>query len=611
MKADRRLGHDAIALIRRLYGRLYIRQKIFIAFALTLVVLLSLLGFIAARYAAALTRELSVDYTANIVGQSVLNIDSFFNECNEKLQAIANNEIMVESLEHYQEGYQSQIGAVDNFKKILLQYNLYGDSIEDIVVIQNGQAIYNTGSAKVRANFDFLNENWFVDHLPSKVRANFVPPHEHQYYHDMPSSRYVLSAIIPVKNSRKADSTVLGYILMDIKLDRLTRIFDKLEMNDSAQFFMLDQENQIVYHADETRIAALMDEAYIRAFQGKESGSFSAVYEDTPVLCIYQTAQMTDWKVLVAIELNRFDQYAMRIHAATVLVILIGILSSVVVAYVVTSRSTKTISLLMRQMEVVGEGDFQSHVEVQGEDEMAVLARRYNEMVNNINHLMQQNTLVTIRQKEAEMEALQSKINPHFLYNTLQTIHSMAVLDRTQDIEALIEQLGELFDYTLYENRNIVRLEEELKYIRNYLNIYQNKYVKRFDFAIEADEAALAQPVPKLLLQPLVENALIHGLKESIHSGHIDVRATVVQGEVVIEVEDNGCGMSPEKKEALLTAFERGESSGNSLGMRNVYDRLKLIYQDAGRFEIEPNPGGGTRVTLRFPAEHTEEDEVG
>lgn len=590
-----------ISKIRDFYQALYIRQKILLAFAIMIIVLLSLLGLVSYHYSSKVVRELTESYTNNVVKQSVLNVDSFFDECNKRLQTISNNEIMIESIMDFDLDYQHQLVSLESFKKILLQYNFYHDSIDDIIVIKEGKGIYNTGHDKVRADYDYYQQEWFVNHLPDKVRAGFIPPHINNYYYNNPKNRYVISAVIPVMDSMHADNTKQGYILMDLKMDRITTIFNDLAMNDYAQFFMTGDENQIVYHADESNITDIMEVDEITG-AGGSSGNYTGIYQGSPTQFIYQTSSVTGWKVIGAISLDSLDQNVVRIRQVTMGIIVLGILFTIAVAYFITARNTKTISSLVMQMEAVSEGNYQGQVEVGGSGEMAVLGSRFNEMVNNINILIKENLMVTIRQKEAEYNALQSKINPHFLNNTLQMIHSMAVLGRTKEIQSLIENLSELFDYVLYEHNNNVPLQDEIRYIQNYLSIYKNKYVRRFDYEVNVCEDVLEVYIPKLLLQPLVENALLHGLKEKAEGGLISVQINRNGIMIEVQVKDNGCGIKEQRLNELRRLLDSDQPADNSIGIKNIYDRLKLTYGADAEFVIDSTVGQGTCVTVRFLA---------
>ncbi|MDG0810378.1 sensor histidine kinase [Cohnella rhizosphaerae] len=224
-------------------------------------------------------------------------------------------------------------------------------------------------------------------------------------------------------------------------------------------------------------------------------------------------------------------------------------------------------------------------------------------MVARLNQAINDNYIVKIKQKEAELSALQSKINPHFLNNTLQSLHAMAVLDKTREIETTIESLGSLFDYVLYETGDIVKAQEEMNYLESYLQIQQSRNSKRFEYAIEADAEAANCRMPKLLIQPIVENAILHGLGDSWSGGLIEVRLHYSAGRLEIRVTDNGKGMTAEQREHIDRLLRDEDTGSRSIGLKNVYDRLRLIHGSEGfTFGIESSPGEGTTILVGFPA---------
>lgn len=594
---------------KKVYSNLFLRDKIVIAFSMMTILLLSTLGFVSYRYSTSILKDESIAYTSRIIEQTVLNIDSYFEEINGKLQIVANNEILIDSLARYSIDYQEQVESYRNFKKLLIQYNLYNFYIEDVIIVKNGFGVYNIGLSKVRSDFDFKSAKWFTNNVRDVVKAIFISPHEHNYYYETPKSRYVISAIIPIRDSFKGANEELGVLLMEINMNKIKNVFDKLDLGNSGHVFMLDGDKNIVFHKNKELISTKMKGKFLETIINSPKGSLVDYLNDEKTLFIYQTSSVTGWKIVAGISMSRIEQHAGKIKLITIIMLLFGMLFIILISYIISSRITKTISRLMVQMDEVSKGNYHGEVAVESNDEVGMLSKRYNDMVKELNILIKENYLVKLKQKDAELNALQSKINPHFLYNTLQSIHSMAVLDRTQDIQKTIENLGELFDYVLYEHGNAVLIKDELRYLRSYLEIYKNRYNRRFDYSIDIDQRIENYIIPKLLLQPLVENALIHGLKDKPEGGYIKVCGEIEGDLVFFCISDNGRGMSDKELESTFKKIYAQNPWGKSIGLRNVYERIHLKYGDIGKFQIETKEREGTSIILKIPIQLRENND--
>lgn len=591
---------------KKFYNNLFLRYKIVIAFSTMTILLLSTLGFASYRYSTGILKDESIAYTSRIIEQAVLNIDSYFEEINGKLQIAANNEILIDSLVRYSIDYQEQMESYRNFKKLLIQYNLYNFYMEDVIIVKNGFGVFNIRSSKIRSDFDFNSEKWYTNNARDFVKAIFISPHEHNYYYETPKSRYVISAIIPIKDSFKGANEELGVLIMDVNMNKIKSIFDKLELGNSGYVFILDEDKNIVFHKDTELISTKMKGKFMETVMKSPKGSLLDYLNDDKTLFIYQISSVTGWKIVAAISMSRIEQFVGKIKTITITMILFSLLFIILISYIISSRITKTISQLMVQMGEVSKGNYHGEVTVESNDEVGMLSKRYNDMVKELNILIKENFLVKLKQKDAELDALQSKMNPHFLYNTLQSIHSMAVLDRTKDIQNIIENLGELFDYVLYEHGNDVLIKDELRYLKSYLEIYKNRYNRRFDYSIEIDQRIENYIIPKLLLQPIVENALIHGLKDKPEGGHLKVSGDIEGCLICFCISDNGRGMTDKELEDTYNKIHAQNPWGKSVGLRNVYERIQLKYGDMGKFQIETKEREGTSIILKIPMESRE-----
>lgn len=286
----------------------------------------------------------------------------------------------------------------------------------------------------------------------------------------------------------------------------------------------------------------------------------------------------------------------------------IGLLIIVMLAFaVVFSRTvTRPIISLAHSAHEIAEGNLNTPIiSVSTADEIATLADAFARMQRNITQLIhdvQGKHDLEVRAarlsqslREAQLLGLQSQINPHFLFNTLNTISRTALFEGASEATGLIQSLARVFRYMLQEPHTTVSLQDELRVVEEYVTLQRHRFQERLEFSLESDPDARTVSIPALTIQPLVENAIRHGIEPCEEGGEVRVRCRIVDSWVQITVADTGIGMEP-----TPSVFDE---SGNHIGLRNVKTRLELLHGDALEFDVDSTPGGGTTVTIRFPAQ--------
>lgn len=263
---------------------------------------------------------------------------------------------------------------------------------------------------------------------------------------------------------------------------------------------------------------------------------------------------------------------------------------------------------LSRHMQKVSNEKFELIRIDEGQDEIGGLIRNFNRMTTTINSLINDVYKLEIQKNNLEMERvraelnfLQSQMNPHFLFNTLNAILVVCTKNNYSDVTDIIKSLSKLLRRLLSWKEDLVTLEEEMTFIEMYLKIEKFRFRDKFDYQFEIDEQSLQYKIPKLSMQPLVENSCKHGLQAIEGLGVIKVKTLVEEGRLKVTVSDNGKGIEPEKLQELLGNVQNEASSGTNIGIRNVYRRLELYYEDQVRFDISSVPDEGTIVTFDIP----------
>lgn len=292
----------------------------------------------------------------------------------------------------------------------------------------------------------------------------------------------------------------------------------------------------------------------------------------------------------------------MPVLLAFAILILTWTLSSVV------SRAlTKPIAALCQSMEKFKEGDFSQTMKTDSQDEIGQLSQTFNDMVLEIGNLINKNYVMALRERESELNALQAQINPHFLYNVLDSLYWQAIGSGNEELGEDVLALSKLFRLLLSQGQSEVNVSTEIELITCYLQIQKMRFAKRLSYEIHVDEDMMKCMIGKLTLQPFVENAIVHGLEVRQGGGTVSVSGRKESGKLVFEIRDNGVGMEQEEADKLLVIDEKTRYSSARIGryaIRNIKERLTLKYNDNYTLEMHSEPGKGTLVRIVIPEEY-------
>lgn len=321
---------------------------------------------------------------------------------------------------------------------------------------------------------------------------------------------------------------------------------------------------------------------------------------------------ITGWKSYSAIPFEGLFPQAEDLNKAIWLVGTVSTLGIAVVIVLLVYTMAGPIKRLSRAMGQVQKGDFTVRVSNKRKDEIGELTESFNYMLEEINTLIRQVYQEKIAQKNAEVQALQAQINPHFLYNTLDSVNWMLIDREEYDISDIILSLAGLMRYSIEDEHAFVPLEKEIGYVQCYLKIQKNRLEERLEYSLEVEENLAAVQVPKLILQPIVENAITHGIEPRNQKGNISITIKGVGDDMIISVEDNGIGMTLSQLSHIRDELPDIEKEGHTgIGIRNVDRRIRLHYGDPYGIVIESIYGKGTIVSLRIPKEHRPVTELG
>lgn len=318
---------------------------------------------------------------------------------------------------------------------------------------------------------------------------------------------------------------------------------------------------------------------------------------------VYKMARRVEWK-----DLNNTIIYA---PLALLIGFLVGLYPVLILVSDIVSKPLRTLSMAMEKFK---QGDFSQKVEVMTQDEVGEASACFNRMVDDIRELIDKNYIMALKERESELDVLQAQINPHFLYNTLDSLYWKATESGNDEIAEDILSLSQLFRLVLNRGNGIVTVRTEVELLERYLHIQKMRFGKRLIYEISVEENLLEEEIPKLILQPFVENAIVHGFEKTDENYTLYVSGEKKEEHMLFQIIDTGVGMDEEQMKAIWKHPDTRKYASQRIGryaIKNVKERLELLYRDNYELRIESQVGQGTKVILSLPCglEETKEDE--
>lgn len=388
------------------------------------------------------------------------------------------------------------------------------------------------------------------------------------------------------------------YVVVNIREDRMLELLQAHLKEGSLKQLVVDRARQPVFFsspAPEALAGKLLE-------QIGESGSGhleDMAYEGNTYLLNYTSLEMNpDWLLIGYQSKAELLAPAQRMRWTIATIMGVCIVLALVLSSMLSELLLKPLFKLRNLMFKVEHNQLDVRFESNFEDEISQVGHKFNRMLEQINELIREVKASEEEKRKSEIKALQAQIDPHFLYNTLNTIYWKSEMDEHQAVREMIVSLSLLFRLGLNNGREMTTLRQELEHVTQYMNLQAMCYPELFDYEIEADERLLELPVLKIVLQPLVENSILHGFQELSRSGRIRITAAAADGLLCLSVWDNGCGMDAA---AVTRALQCGELQRTSYALSNVQARLELYYGRQAALRLESEPGAWTCVTLTYP----------
>lgn len=395
---------------------------------------------------------------------------------------------------------------------------------------------------------------------------------------------------------RQADGTE-QIVVLDSRFSQIASYVDTVGVGSHGYCFIMDQDGTIIYHPQQQLIFAGLKEENTQKMTAHSDGS----YEENSLIYTIRTRKGSSWRIVAVSFVDELIEDRLKdcliLLAGLLLIVLAATIVSSVVLSRYISRPIHSLNKAMGEFEANAEGF--SYEPVYGSLEVTSLSNAFGHLVIRIQELMNQVRNEEIVLRKTELRALQAQINPHFLYNTLDSIAWMCEEGRTKDAVEMVNALARLFRISISKGHELIPVEKEVEHAKSYLQIQKFRYKNQFQYSFEVQESCLGYYCNKITLQPIIENAIYHGLNRMIDEGFIEIRIFEDGDDVVFTVEDNGVGMTKEQCESILHKEVKGQTGG--IGIKNVNDRVKIYFGEQYGMKIESELDEGTKVSIRMP----------
>lgn len=491
--------------------------------------------------------------------------------------------------------------TLDGEMNLLYEANK-GNLISIACYTNSGKLVAAAPVATEKENIDIVNQEWFTKAVGQMENIHFSTPHVQNLF-DNTSYRYywVVSLSQAVELTNNGNST-LGVLLVDMNYSSIEQLLKKANTDASSEYvYLMDSNGEIIYHPKQKLLYTNLYEENNLAAAGYEDGSIEEEFQGEKRLVTVKTISYTGWKIVSVVPMRGFDVGMSDLRLVVTLFVSIAMLMIIILNQFVSSRISKPLQKLNESVKEWENGNMNPDIYMGGSMEVEHLGRTLRSIVGQLRQLMNDIVVEQEEKSRSELDALQSQINPHFLYNTLDSIVWMIEGERYDDAVFMITQLASLFRISLSRGKTIISIGDEIKHAGNYMNIQERRYKDIFSVEFRIDEEIISCCTVKLIIQPLLENAIYYGVEGMDGDGVIQVIGYRKEEDIYIEVRDNGLGIPEEMVESLLTENNRVRKKGSGVGLINVHNRIRLRFGNPYGLEIESRLDEGTTVRIHLP----------
>lgn len=607
------------------YRDISIRYKLLLLFYIQILIPLIFIGYMSYQKSSEVIKNKSINYSQDLLKMIEVRLDDLDENMDSLSQELLLDRRVYDVL-NSSDGDENKVSFYNDVYNILRKTTLSRQEIQSICLISSKGDIYYFDSNISKVNIKQMLPYDGILNSARQAGGKLC------WYLDKKDGAVQNIYVTRIVNNRDNFSEI-GMLAVLIKKEYLQSIYRDLISDSLKNVSIITYNNEEILSRNKD-YSYLLNEFYSRNIEGQRG-----YYIDSKnkMLVSYVPIPKLHWTIVSHLSLKELNREIDMLRLWIILTFIASLCILTVLSLLTAMDIIEPLNKLVKGMKKVERGESHEDIELNRNDELGYLSQSFNRMSRKIDYLVNSIYKEQITRKEAELKALQAQINPHFLFNTLESINWMAQLHDASEISEVVTALASLMDANIGRDDKLIPLREEFDYINNYIAIIKSRYEDKLSIVKEIDESLLDMSIPKLLIQPLIENAVYHGIEKITRPGEIKIRAFRQKGafpkegafqkeedlgqsnDVIIEVRDNGMGMSEEELDALNDRLSSDSSpifgsinvKRKSIGLENVNRRIKLFYGEEYGLKIESKYGEYTNVRVRIPEIKINEGEAG
>ncbi|HLO12420.1 MAG TPA: histidine kinase [Pseudoneobacillus sp.] len=548
-----------------------------------------------------------VQENSNLLYQGKVNLENYINELNGLTLSLYNNPGFINFLKNStKENNYVAIGIITN----VLQTILYAeDHIERVYIIiaEDDRVISASKKSTVVFSKDLMakNEEYYIKAIESPFNM-YIEPNT-LYGNSKKKGKDVISIHRSLTNIPSEE--VLAYISLDVAPDKIYQLSKNLYNHDTEEFYIISSEGDLIYSSNNEVSGQPQKQKWIKKLIHKKDkkGTMEWKADSFNGVMIYDQIPESagGWILVKRIPYSTLFESAFNVTKINIMFGVIGLLLVIFATLYVSFKITSPIRILVKYIQQVEKGNMKVQFESLGNDEIGILGFRFKKMMEKINDLIDREYKLELENKTNQLKVLQSQINPHFLYNALQSIGTVALKNKVPQIYTLVTHLSIIMRYGMNMEEDRVPLLKEINYTKAFLLLQKERFGDQLHYSIDLDPKLNDVLVPKMLLQPIIENYFKHGFENRDGVGEIKIECKRAESELLINVLDNGVGVSERRLEEidrnLKDKNKKIEGAESNIGLKNTYARLKLYYDESATLRLQNLEEGGFLVSIRLP----------
>ncbi len=585
----------------KIYRNQSIKIKLVSVLFIQILIPLILIGFLSYKNSESIIKENSTDYSRDILHMISLRLDDYISNLTQISQDLLYEEKIYDALKSSRDledplmRYEYENSVNSHLKMVVISR----PEIRSLCIYANdGRIYYQDDNTKDAGSQDEIPYGKMLE----KARKLKGKPCLYVVSED----RRVKDIYMVRQINDRDRFEELGLLVIHVKKEVLDQVYQGLTGN-LQNIMILSNDMELVASRDYDDLT-VMSNVLLDSIDGEIGENKD---ENSGLFVSYITQGSTGWKIVAYAALDMLYKDANSLRDNIIMLCFVVVIMLTILTLFIAVDIVKPINKLVNGMKKVQAGESNVQIQVDREDELGFLHKAFNEMSSEIHHLVNWVYREQLTRKEAELKALQSQINPHFLFNTLEAINWMAQLNNVPEISSTVSDLSDLMEASIGRDDRLITIEEEFTYADKYISLQKRRFGDKIELIKDINSEVNRIKIPRLLIQPLIENAVYHGIERNRGKGVITLNAFKRDEYVSVEVIDNGAGMEPDELKELNTRLEMDNDTyfknlggkRRSIGIENVNRRIKLFYGEVYGLRIESEVGAYTKVTIKIPCE--------